>query len=65
MRWIYNKKKQNNIYGTYYSLEKAFEICWSSFADKHNNFNKIDQEKRTTEQILLYLEPHDYLMYYG
>ena len=46
------------------SLEEAFECFWRSFADEHNNFNKIDQKKRTIEQIILQLEPHDYWIYY-
>ena len=48
----------------YSSLEEAFEFCLSSFADEHNNFNKINQEKRTIEQIILHLEPHVYQIYY-
>ena len=47
-----DRQKQNNktvnICGIHSSLEEAFEFCWSSFADKHNNitvFTKIDQEK--------------------
>ena len=37
-RWIYNKTV--NICGIYYSLEEAFEFCWSSFADEHNTLLK-------------------------
>ena len=49
----------------YSSPEEAFEFFWSLFADEHNNFNKIDQEKHTIEQILfLSLEPHDHQIYY-
>ena len=45
----------------YSSPEEAFELFWSLFADEHNNFNKIDQEKHTIEQIFfLSLEPHDH-----
>ena len=42
------------------SLEEGFEFSWRSIADEQNNFNVIDQEKNTIEQIILYLEPHDY-----
>ena len=34
----------------YSSLEEAFEFCLSSFADEHNNSNKINLEKHTIEQ---------------
>ena len=51
-------------YIMYSSLEEAFEFCLSSFADEHNNFNKINQEKRTIEQIILHLKPHVYQIYY-
>ena len=61
--------KQNNQYYfveyNYSSPEEAFEFFWSLFADEHNNFNKIDQEKHTIEQIFfLSLEPHDHQIYY-
>lgn len=42
----------------YSLLEDAFEFCLSSFVDEHNNFNKINQEKHTIEQIILHLERH-------
>ena len=45
----------------YSLLEDAFEFCLSSFVDEHNNFNKINQEKHTIEQIILHLEPHVFL----
>ena len=64
MWWIHNKTDNINFveYIIYSSLEEAFEFCLSSFADEHNNFNKINQEKRTIEQIILHLEPHVFIM---
>ena len=44
--------KTANICGIQSSLE-AFEFCWSSFADEHNTFTKIDQEKRKIEVICI------------
>ena len=32
--------KTVKIGGIYYSLEEAFEFCWSSFADEHNTLVK-------------------------
>ena len=50
-----NINKTVNICGyNYSSPEKAFEFFWSLFADEHNNFNKIDQEKHTIEHIFFH-----------
>ena len=43
-------KKTVKIRGVYSSPEKAFEFCWSSFADEHTvHLAKIDQETRKIE----------------
>ena len=58
-------KTVNFVEYNYSSPEEAFEFFWSLIADEHNNFNKIDQEKHTIEQIFfMSLEPHDQQIYY-
>ena len=46
--------KTVNICGIYSFREEAFEFCWSSLADEHNSFTKIDQKTSKIGQIYIW-----------
>ena len=49
-----SRNKAVKIGGAYSSLEEAFELCWSSFADEHNTLVKSTRRKRKIEQIWMW-----------
>ena len=40
----------DNICGIYFSLEEAFEFCWSLFADENNTYQKSTRKKFQARQ---------------
>ena len=51
----------NLLQNSQYSLERAFEFCWSSFAEEYKTLPKSTMRKNGAN---LHLEPYDYWIYY-